>query len=452
MFETTNIATVDFYHLILALLTAFLTAFATTPLVKKLAFRIKAVDVPKDNRRMHKKPMPLIGGLAIFLGFTVSAVVSRLISVDTFRLQFLPLWCGAALIVILGIFDDIFALKPWLKFIGQFVAAAIPVVRGITITDIFGIHIDAQWLSVIVTLIWIVGLTNAINLIDGLDGLACGVSSICCLILMVVSMLKSEPYVTMLTAALAGAALGFLPYNLNPATIFMGDTGAMFLGYTLSVISIMGVFKLSAAVSFIIPIIIFGLPIFDTAFAIIRRVLSGRSPFAADRGHLHHKLVDHGFNVKQSVLILYVICSIFGFFAIMVSERKFSSVLTIIIFAFLIGLFNLAMSHFSRNASHKAKTETNAEENNNRQALTEQNLNTAATVPENTVFEAQDEKTDADGSSLPHTEQNAQETVTDTMDKNAAVQTETTKTETTEMEEKVVSPDSEPNAGNHQST
>lgn len=357
-----SIDSVSYYSLILALVVGFGIAFAVTPLIKRLAFRIGAVDIPKDNRRMHKKPMPLIGGLAIFLGFSVSAVVSRLVSVDTFRLQFLPLWCGAFLIVILGILDDIFELKPIVKFAGQFAAAAIPILRNITINNIFGIQIESRVLSVLITLIWIVGLTNAINLIDGLDGLACGVSSICCVILMVVSLLKSELYVTLLTAGLAGACLGFLPYNLNPASIFMGDTGSMFLGYTLAVTSIIGVFKLSAAVSFIIPIIVFGLPIFDTAFAIIRRVLSGRSPFSADRGHLHHKLVDHGFNVKQSVLILYAICSILGCFAIMVTESKFSSTLVIIIIALLIGLFNRVMTFLSdwreQKEQKKDKSET----------------------------------------------------------------------------------------------
>ncbi|MDD6264726.1 MAG: MraY family glycosyltransferase [Clostridia bacterium] len=300
----------NFVYVVLAVICAGLIAFTSTPIVRVLAYKLGAIDVPKDNRRMHKTPIPRLGGLAIYLGFTLTTVIFCNLSP-----MLKSIWLGGTLIVIVGVLDDIFRLNAWLKFILQIGIAFIPVWQKITVSSITiaGKTLNFGAWSVPITILWIVGLTNAINLIDGLDGLSCGVSAISAASLLICSiLLGQDPSSTVLTAVLLGSCLGFLPFNTNPAKIFMGDTGALFLGFALSVISAGGVLKAHTVVSFLAPISIFALPLFDTAFAILRRVIHGKSPFAPDRGHLHHKLIDMGLNQKQTVALLYSICGILG--------------------------------------------------------------------------------------------------------------------------------------------
>ena len=304
-----------------ALLTAALVALVSTPVVRSLAFRVGAVDVPKDARRMHDHPIPRMGGLAIFFGFILSVLVFQPL---TSELRGMLL--GGVVIVILGIFDDIFALPALPKFFIQIAAALIAVFHGNCIEFLSNPNIFSQepfwelgWLKFPITVLWIVGITNAVNLIDGLDGLACGVSTISSMTLLVIALIVAEPEVAVLTAALAGACIGFLPYNLNPAKIFMGDTGSTFLGFILAVVSIQGLFKFYAIVSFAVPFLMLGLPIFDTCFAILRRVSHGQSPMKPDRGHIHHRLIDMGFSQKQAVAVLYIISAILGLSAVVLT-------------------------------------------------------------------------------------------------------------------------------------
>ena len=327
----------ELIYIIAALVLAGLIAFTTTPAVSVLAYRIGAIDVPRDNRRMHKKPTPRIGGLAIFAGF----VISSLVFCDL-RPELVAIYLGGLVIVAVGVIDDIFRINAWIKLAAQIGVALIAVSQGVVVefVNFFGTYISFGAFSVPITVLWIVGLTNAINLIDGLDGLACGVSAICSTSLLFVMILKGEFYVAILTAIVVGSCIGFLPFNSNPAKIFMGDTGALFLGYTMAVISVSGVFKLHTVVSFMIPLSIFGLPIFDTAFAFLRRILHGKSPFTADRGHLHHRLIDMGFNQKQSVRILYAICGILGASALLVTEEHFYRAAVVIVAGFAIFLIN----------------------------------------------------------------------------------------------------------------
>ena len=340
----------DFLRVMAALVVALVAALAATPLVRALAIRIGAIDVPKDARRMHKKPIPLIGGLAIFFGFTLSAGIFYSVFFGLDR-QAITVWFGGLFIIALGMIDDMISLNPWVKLAGQFVGAAIAVSQHFVINyiNVGGIELNFGIAAYPITVLWIVIMTNAVNLIDGLDGLACGVSAISSVSLLIIAMLRSDTQTALLTAALCGACLGFLPYNANPAKIFMGDTGAMFLGYTLSVLSIIGAFKTSALLSFLIPVIIFGLPIFDTSFAFLRRIATGHSPFQADRRHLHHRLIDSGYSQRQSVLILYAICSILGLLGILLSENKLIIFLIVLVVAVLIGLLNL------RRIRHHAK-------------------------------------------------------------------------------------------------
>lgn len=331
----------SFFYLIAAALCAGLISFTTTPLARVFAFKVGAVDVPKDERRMHNKPIPRLGGLAIFLGFSVAAL-----AFCDFTPTLLSIYFGGLVIVVVGVLDDIFRLNAWVKFIVEIAVAFIPISQGLSIEfiNLFGEYVVFGVFEIPITILWIVGLTNAINLIDGLDGLSCGISVICSLSLLLCSILVLDNFaLTMLTAILAASCLGFLPFNSNPAKIFMGDTGALFLGYTLSVISISGLFKMHAVLSFMIPVSIFALPLFDTIFAFVRRIASGHSPFRPDRGHIHHRLIDIGFNQKQTVYILYSVCGILGISAVMfsISGRWKSGMILVV--AFLIFAFNYAV-------------------------------------------------------------------------------------------------------------
>jgi len=309
---------------VLKLLLTFLVSggvsYLATPLVKKFAYVIGAIDVPKDNRRMHKNPIPRLGGLAIFVGFLIALLVFG----TTDRLM-VSILIGSLLIVTLGVLDDIMNLPAGLKLIVQIIASLIPVFYGGLRIEFFtnfvnpGRYIDLSYLSIPVTILWVVGLTNAVNWIDGLDGLAVGVSTISAVSLFVVTICMGDLYVALVMLALSGACLGFLPYNRNPAKIFMGDTGSEFLGFLLACMSVQGLFKFYAVISFAVPFLILGLPIFDMLSSIFRRIRAGKSPAAADREHIHHKLIDMGFSQKQAVAILYVITAILGVIAIVLS-------------------------------------------------------------------------------------------------------------------------------------
>lgn len=345
-----------------AFVTALAVSFAMTPAVKILAKRIGAVDIPKDNRRMHKTPMARMGGLAIFLGFIVSFLLFG--HMDG---EMRAILIGAVIIVILGIFDDIYTLKAPLKFGVQLVAALIPALSGVDIarfTNPFseGGYFSLGILAVPVTVLWIVGLTNAVNFIDGLDGLAVGVSSIASITLFTIAVLVSENYVAVIMAALAGGCIGFMPYNMNPAKIFMGDTGSMFLGFILATTSIQGLFKFYAIISFAVPFIILGLPIFDTAFAIIRRVLKGQSPMTADRGHIHHRLIDMGFDQKQSVAILYALSMVLGLSAVLLATSGEVKIIILVIAVLLSVMIGLSITALDKRGEEKKQHQEDEKE------------------------------------------------------------------------------------------
>ncbi|MEA4955200.1 MAG: MraY family glycosyltransferase [Pseudoflavonifractor sp.] len=344
-----------------ALGVAFLIALIITPVVRNLAVKIGAVDVPKDGRRMHDHPIPRMGGLAIFFGFLLSTL---LFVPMTPSLRGMLL--GGVIIVVLGIFDDIYALGAKLKLVVQIVVALIAVFSGNLITDLSNPNVFSAnlywhlgWLSVPITVLWIVAMTNAVNLIDGLDGLACGVSSISSLTLLVIALLVGEPYVALLVAALAGGCLGFLPYNMNPAKIFMGDTGSTFLGYVLAVISVQGLFKMYTLISFVVPFLLFGLPIFDTCFAFIRRIAHGQSPMHADRSHVHHRLIDMGLSQKQAVAVLYVITAILGLSAVVLTTSGAVKAM-LLLFAFC-AAGAVALSVFKSNNDRRRSQEEEEE-------------------------------------------------------------------------------------------
>ena len=337
----------------MALAVAGILSFATTPLAKKFAFLVNAVDRP-HGRHMHARPTALMGGLAIFFGFLVSLLIF-----GTMDRPMTSILLGTLIIIVISALDDIYDLPAWLRLLVQIAAACIPVFYGnirIDVLSTFGIGADPdivldEVLSIPVTLIWIVGITNAVNWIDGLDGLAAGVTGISALSLLAIACILGNPYVAVTMAALAGAIFGFLPYNLNPAKIFMGDTGAMFLGFVLATMSIQGLFKFYLVVGFLVPFLVIGIPLLDMVVAITRRVCHGQSPMASDREHMHYKLIDMGFNQKQTVAILYCVSGIFGIAAIVLAaggEIKGILLLLAILVAAIFGVRLIAAREHKR--------------------------------------------------------------------------------------------------------
>ena len=355
MFTTNGI------YIVLALAVAFLLAFAATPAVIAFAHKINAIDVPKDERRVHKKPIPLIGGLGIFYGFAISVLCFGVID-----RQVMGIILGSIIMGIVGVIDDMNCLSAKVKLLFQVIAALVAINFGTEIHYIanpfanwFGpAYINLGIWAVPVTLLWIVGITNAVNLIDGLDGLAVGVSSIASVALLALTIISKDHNVAIITAALAGAGFGFLPYNFNPAKIFMGDTGSTFLGYVLACVAVQGLMKTYAVISFAVPVLILGLPIFDTTFAIIRRIIKHKPIMSPDRGHLHHRLLDMGFSQRQTVAILYTLTSLLCLTGVVMAlkdaYRGFILVAAVIIIVFATVLL-------------KERNDTNVEENENGQ-------------------------------------------------------------------------------------
>ncbi len=317
------------------MLTAFAIAFASTPLVIKIAHHVGAIDVPKDDRRVHSTPIPRLGGLAIFL----AVALCFLFFIDYPLTKVLGILVGSFIIIFIGFIDDIAPISAKAKFIGEIAAACILIFSGIRIygvTNVFNIGemiIVDDFISVLISIIWVVGITNTLNLIDGLDGLSGGLGTISAFTLAYVAFINGRLEVAVIALIIAGACLGFLPYNFNPARIFMGDTGALFLGFILSAVSMEGTLKITTALTFFVPVLALGIPIFDTFFSIVRRTAQGKSPFEADRGHLHHRILDLGFSHKRTVLFLYFINSLFGLAVVFLSQSKWLEMATSVVFA-----------------------------------------------------------------------------------------------------------------------
>lgn len=320
--------------LLFTLLFCFFASILITPLVKRLAIKIGAIDQPSD-RKVHTKVMPRLGGLAIYISFLLGIAIYQPNSPYTNAIIL-----GSIVIIITGILDDIFELSAKVKFSGQLLAASIVIFYGGVQVEFINLPFtDAQlvlgYLSIPITLIWIVGITNAINLIDGLDGLAAGVSSIGLITISVMAILIPNPVVVVMGAILVASTLGFLIFNFHPAKIFMGDTGALFLGYMIAVLSLLG-FKNVTVISLVIPVIILGVPISDTFYAIMRRILNKKPISTPDKSHLHHCLLGLGFTHRQTVLLIYALASFFGLVAIIVSQAKMLGSIMLIVFLLIL--------------------------------------------------------------------------------------------------------------------
>lgn len=341
-----SVQSTDIISIVFAFLVATIISFATTPIAKLIAARVGAMDYP-SARRINKKPMPRIGGLAIFFGFLVAV----LCFVDIGSAEMRGILLGAIIIVALGALDDVYQLPALVKLVVQIGAAAIVVWHGVdvnVITNPFrdGSYIHLGMWSYPITILWIVGVTNALNLMDGLDGLAVGISAIASFALFLIAIFTGMGDVAVLIAAVIGGCLGFLPYNSHPASIFMGDTGSNFLGFILASISVQGLFKSYAVVSLLIPLMILGLPIFDTSFTIMRRLKNKQSIFQPDRGHLHHRLMDNGFSHQNTVYILYVISALASLSAVVLLLFGSARALILIVAIVILALGTLAFTGF----------------------------------------------------------------------------------------------------------
>jgi UDP-N-acetylmuramyl pentapeptide phosphotransferase/UDP-N-acetylglucosamine-1-phosphate transferase len=327
-------------HYLLIFITAFLLALIFTPVAIKIAPKIGAVDIPKDNRRMHTKAMPRFGGMAIYIG----TVASMLIFLP-FSTRLMGIIAGGTLIFIVGIIDDLKNLPAKLKLVCQIICALILFQFSVRISFIGnpfgeGYYFFPWIVSLLVTVIWIVGITNTINLIDGLDGLAGGVAVIASLSIAYIAFINGRTIDCMAMLAIAGGALGFLPFNFNPAKIFMGDGGALFLGFMLAGLSVISPMKSATMLATVVPVLVLGLPIFDTTFAILRRLINKRPIMEADKGHLHHRIMAAGLGQRRTVLTLYGISGIMGMAAILMSRDLFvESGLLIVIAATFIYVF-----------------------------------------------------------------------------------------------------------------
>lgn len=302
---------------------ALIVAIFATPLSMKLGRRWGAIDYP-GGRRVHKTPVPRIGGIAIYAAFWV-AVFLAVFFTGNWERQIWGLFLGSTIIVVVGVVDDIFNLRPMVKLIWQIIAAALLLFFGFSMSQIslpiIGVvdfvAMGLGWLGLLLAVFWIVGLVNTVNISDGLDGLAAGICFEAALLLCWSALRINQVAEAHLTLALAGAALGFLIFNFHPARVFMGDSGSMFLGYIIGGISIMGLLKTATILGLVFPLLVLGMPLTDMTFAIIRRKMRGHSIAAADRGHLHHRLLDAGLSQPQAVLLLYVMSGCFGIAAVL---------------------------------------------------------------------------------------------------------------------------------------
>jgi UDP-GlcNAc:undecaprenyl-phosphate/decaprenyl-phosphate GlcNAc-1-phosphate transferase len=301
---------------------SLLLSFVATREVRDLATRRGWVASPQDLRHVHQSPLPRLGGVAIFLAFSIT--LSLWLGLGLFfpkllegvaATTLLRIYVPACLIFCLGIYDDLRGAGPYLKFAVQALAAVMLFAGGMRILDLpvlFGYHNFPWFIGLPLTVLWVVAITNAFNLIDGLDGLAAGSALFSTIVVFVVSLVNHSWLGSLMSLALAGAILGFLRFNFNPATIFLGDSGSLFIGFLLSALALAGAQKAPTFVAVAIPVVSFGLPILETALSIVRRLISGRPVFTADREHIHHKLLQQGMSHRQVVIVLYAVSALFA--------------------------------------------------------------------------------------------------------------------------------------------
>ena len=338
----------------------FVICLILTPIVIKLCRKYNIVDIPKDSRRVHSKPMPRIGGVAIvtsmLIGFLIYYLLTKDIPSIALNEKFLGYIIGGLIIATMGLIDDLVNLRARYKFFFQLAAGLVVYYFGIRITGIkipfiYPDMIDfAWWIDLPLTLLWIIGVTNAINLIDGLDGLAAGITAISATSLLIIFIATSASLeAIIISAVLVGAVLGFLPYNFNPAKTFMGDVSANFLGFTMAVVSILGFAKGYTMIAIIAPVLVLGIPIFDTIFAMVRRFLKGQPMLKPDGGHIHHRLIKRGFSQRQAVILLYTITTLLCMLAVLLVAEDFWKLILLILAFICFSIFGIVTTIHRKN-------------------------------------------------------------------------------------------------------
>ncbi len=329
------------YSLAIALAAAAVT-LALTPLARALALRLGAIDRP-DERRVHTTPTPRFGGLAIAAGVLLVAWAARLLPGPAATLEPLPLiglTCAAVPILALGMADDLWNVSPWVKLAIQTCAALVLTVFGFGVpllTNPFGPPIELGVFNVPLTVLWVLAVTNAINLVDGLDGLAAGVVAIACASLWLTGRLHSDFYVMFIAALMLGACLGFLRWNFPPASVFMGDTGSQFLGLTLAAVSLLENRKGTAALTLLLPLVALGVPLADSALAFVRRLVRRQPVFRGDTSHVHHQLLAAGLSPRAAMFAMWALGAFFGGAAVLLTwlPRTWSALLVTVLGAVL---------------------------------------------------------------------------------------------------------------------
>ncbi len=376
-------------------------AALTTPLSIRLAYRLDIIDRPKDGRRVHKRPIPRFGGMGIFLGSMAAMLIPAAMS-GMVRVAML----GGIMMYLVGVMDDIFDLRPAIKFSCQLAIAILMYALGIRIrfiSNIFGwagsgVHpkvMLSAGIAFFVTVIWIVGITNAVNLMDGLDGLAAGSTAIMALSLAYVAYIHGIRLgmmpVCIALCSVAAGCIGFLPYNFSPAKTFMGDGGALYLGYMIAVLSVISPLKRATMVGTIIPILVLAVPIFDTVFAMVRRKFKHQSIMKADKGHLHHHLMAAGFGQRRSVLIIYGIVGIMGVVAVLISRELYKDAF----FLALIAMLYLGIIIVPKQPKKDLKSIITADPEEDRRQAFVQMLNVARENRHNQQDEAAEEEAES---------------------------------------------------------
>lgn len=339
---------------LLVFLIALFAALLLTPVVRKLALKIGILDSP-GVRKIHLKPVPTLGGTAIYLAFLIAVLIFLVIAFSSsLKVNYQGIFgilLSGTLLLIIGIVDDIKGVSAFTKLLFQIVAASIAIYFGVKIefiTNPLNGIIPLGTLAVPITILWIVGITNAINLVDGLDGLASGIAAISGVTLFIVALITGQPGAAMLMIALAGVSLGFLRYNFNPAKIFLGDSGSLFLGYILATSAVLGVLKSALVIALIVPVLIFGFPIMDTAFAILRRLKRGQHIFEADKRHIHHSLLEAGLSHREAVMAIYFACILLSLGALaMTAINNFVEtliILSVIVIIAAIGIIRIKIN------------------------------------------------------------------------------------------------------------
>ncbi len=303
-------------NLILIFVSALLLVVGTTPIVRRVANHLGIVDRP-DSRKLHLTPVPLLGGIAIYAGFILALLVFGEGWVVS---QAISILVGATIVSFLGIWDDRWGVRPLLKLLAQTAAAGILIISGVQVS-----FLPHPALNVAITLLWIVGITNALNLLDNMDGLSGGIGAVAAAFFLLLAAMNGQYLVGSLAAALMGACIGFLYYNFNPASIFMGDAGSMFLGFVLAVVGIKLRFPgRPDMITWMIPVVVLGLPIFDTTLVVISRLRRGVNPLIhPGKDHVSHRLVSMGLSQRMAVIVLYLICCALGLAGLFIMGADF---------------------------------------------------------------------------------------------------------------------------------